>query len=287
MTTSARIATLLLAALAALAAAGRASASYGWSVKPFDRQHPVRAYLDDPRMGANDSFHFGIAISAPDGTAVYAVAPGRVDLPAVAPGDGPALEVVGAQFFAYWHLDAAVRQGQWVRLHQLLGHVHRGWRHVHFAEKVGGEYVNPLRPGALVPFRDTRPPVVRSIRLTAAGLVVDAYDRPALEIPDPRWANVPVTPSLIRRRVLRNGRTVLPWRTAVDFRLTQVHMQDFHAVYAPGTRQNHERRFGDFRFFLSRGFGPRSLGAGVYRVQVLVEDVSGNATTGSTQLRPG
>ena len=35
--------------------------SYGWPVKPFNRQHPVRAYLDDPRNGDGDakSFHLG------------------------------------------------------------------------------------------------------------------------------------------------------------------------------------------------------------------------------------
>jgi hypothetical protein len=49
--------------------------AYGWPVKPFNRQHPVRAYLNDPRNGRGDakSFHFGIDISAPTGTAVYAV----------------------------------------------------------------------------------------------------------------------------------------------------------------------------------------------------------------------
>ena len=34
------------------------------AVKPFNRQHPVRGYLNDPR--GND-FHFGIDISAPTG----------------------------------------------------------------------------------------------------------------------------------------------------------------------------------------------------------------------------
>ena len=31
------------------AAAGSTKPSYGWPVKPFDRQHPVRAYFGDPR----------------------------------------------------------------------------------------------------------------------------------------------------------------------------------------------------------------------------------------------
>ena len=51
------------------------SAPYPWPLEPFDRQHPVRGFLNDPRIAdASHAFHFGIDISAPDGTAVYAVA---------------------------------------------------------------------------------------------------------------------------------------------------------------------------------------------------------------------
>ena len=54
---------------------------YPWPLKPFDRAHPVRAYFNDPRIAARSrSFHFGIDISAPNGTAVYAVRPGVVHL---------------------------------------------------------------------------------------------------------------------------------------------------------------------------------------------------------------
>src|SRR4249919_3672730 len=43
--------------------------SYGWPVKPFNRQHPVRGYLNDPRNAdGTKNFHFGIDISAADGT---------------------------------------------------------------------------------------------------------------------------------------------------------------------------------------------------------------------------
>src|SRR4051812_19979775 len=55
------------------------SAPYPWPVKPFDRQHPVRAFFNDPRIAdASHAFHFGIDVAAPDGTAVYAVTPGKV-----------------------------------------------------------------------------------------------------------------------------------------------------------------------------------------------------------------
>ena len=55
------------------------TAPYPWPVKPFDRQHPVRAFFNDPRIAdASHAFHFGIDISAPDRTPVYAVKPGKV-----------------------------------------------------------------------------------------------------------------------------------------------------------------------------------------------------------------
>src|SRR5580765_2425787 len=49
--------------------------AYNWPVKPFGRQHPVRGFLNDPRIGGHGSraFHFGIDVAAADGTPVYAV----------------------------------------------------------------------------------------------------------------------------------------------------------------------------------------------------------------------
>ena len=51
--------------------------AYGWPVKPFHRQHPVRGFFGDPRIGMTpkgmlSSFHFGIDVSCPNGTPVYA-----------------------------------------------------------------------------------------------------------------------------------------------------------------------------------------------------------------------
>jgi murein DD-endopeptidase MepM/ murein hydrolase activator NlpD len=61
-------------------ATGLRTSSYDWPVKPFDRQHPVRGYLNDPRSGnkKGQAFHFGIDIAVPDGTPVYAIRAGTV-----------------------------------------------------------------------------------------------------------------------------------------------------------------------------------------------------------------
>ena len=80
--------------------------TYSWPLQPFDRAHPVRGYFNDPRIsGASKAFHFGIDISAANGTPVYAVASGTVHLEnahavSVAGGDGE---------FGYWHVVPAVR----------------------------------------------------------------------------------------------------------------------------------------------------------------------------------
>ena len=54
------------------AVSSTAKPAYGWPVKPFHRQHPVRAFFGDPRIGGRShSFHFGVDVSCPDGTPVY------------------------------------------------------------------------------------------------------------------------------------------------------------------------------------------------------------------------
>ena len=123
-----------------LGRASRESASYGWPIKPFHRQHPVRGFFGDPRIaedgkGVSHSFHFGIDISCPDGTPVYATLSGRVVLEAAHP---ETVSIIGADesvSFAYWHVIPSVSDGQTaVAFRTVVGHVAKGWAHVHFAE---------------------------------------------------------------------------------------------------------------------------------------------------------
>lgn len=250
-------------------------AAYGWPLKPFDRQHPIRAFLDDPRIGreGGESFHFGIDVAAPDGTPVYAVAGGILYL------SHGSLAVVAAHghVFGYWHVRAAagLHHRQVVRLHQLLGTVAPGWGHVHFAERSDGRYVNPLRPGALGPYTDPIAPTVAalSVRSGARGLdlVVQAHDTTWPPVPGP-WANEPVTPALLRWRVAPAG----TWHVAADFTRRLLDRSRFGSVYAPETRQNHEGEPGEFAFFLTRGWRPAD---GTYRIEVQAADTRGNRAT--------
>jgi murein DD-endopeptidase MepM/ murein hydrolase activator NlpD len=131
----------------------RPTSSYGWPIKPFHSQHPVRGFFGDPRVDWEIPnvrrmyrFHFGIDVSAPDGTAVYATASGRITVQSeavvVTRGDGVDLE--------YWHVVPTVRTGDRATAYRtVVGRIAHGWGHVHFSERRAGAYVNPLRPGAL------------------------------------------------------------------------------------------------------------------------------------------
>lgn len=249
-------------------------AAYDWPVAPFDRQHPVRANLDDPRIGheGGTSFHFGIDIAVPDGTPVYAVASG---VAYVAQGH-VAVASSSARVFGYWHVRAAVANHQAIARHQLIGHVIAGWEHVHFAESVNGVYLNPLRPGGIGPYGDRTAPTIAGIDVERGRngftVIANAYDTPSIRVPG-AWADEPVTPALLRWRVTRLGAAPAAWRTAVDFRSAMLDRSRFGAVYAPETRQNHKGEPGRFCFFLGRSWKPAD---GRYRIEVAAVDTRGN-----------
>ena len=250
-------------------------AAYSWPVKPFDRQHPVRANLNDPRIGheGGESFHFGIDISVPDGTPVYAVTGGKAY---VRPGNVSVADG-GTHSFGYWHVRAAVVNHQPVRRHQLLGWVIAGWEHVHFAERANGVYLNPLRPGGLGPYADSSAPTIGEITLThrAGGVVqvlANAYDTPSPRVPG-HWTNEPVSPALLQWRISHNGRAIGGWQTAADFRTRMLDRKLFESVYAPPTRQNHKGNAGLYCFFLSHAWKPAD---GTYRIEVAASDTREN-----------
>ena len=286
---------------------------YGWPVKPFNRPHPVRANFGDPRMvfhgpatlrtlldgTGSFSFHFGIDIYAPDGTAVYPVRSGTAIV-----RHQVRMEVdSGAGFSAqYWHVRPVVADGQHVEAGKtVIGYVIPGHDHVHFTELENGKPVNPLAPGHIEPYVDTTQPTVSriSFRMSETGrdipaeflhgrvlLIAAAFDMPAERVPG-EWGNLPVAPARLTWHIARadTGRTIVPEREAFDVRHTMPSNDDFWSYYARGSRQN-MTGFGGRRFWLQPGeylyklqpqpFDTRTLHNGVYALVVTASDTGGN-----------
>ena len=296
-----------------------AGTGYGWPIKPFHSEHPIRGNFGDPRTvfltpptpesvlsgRGSFSFHQGVDISAPNGTAVYPVRSGTVTAITpiwvrVASGNG--------ETFEYWHIAPAVRVGDRVTSEKtVLGRIIKPAGHVHLTQYENGHVVNPLVPGRLEPYHDTTKPVVESISLRRSDngrdllasfvrgrieMLVDAYDMPTMRVKG-EWAGLPVTPALLTWRIQRwTGRTVVPERIAADFRTTVPPNSAFWRIYARGTYQN-MAVFGQHYSYLQRGsylfrltprpFDTSRLEDGVYDLVVTATDIRGN--TSSRSLR--
>lgn len=282
------------------------AAAYPWPLRPFNKMHPLRAAFDDPRyhLGTNESalsaFHFGVDIAAKDGTRVYAVTPGFVrrysdHVTVRRPATGRA--------YGYWHIHPAVHTGQHVRLHQFLGTIRKGWGHVHFAESIDGSYRNPLRKGALTPFRDRTKPKVDMIGFVGPsgenidpadvhGVVdieADAYDTPPIAPPGP-WSVARLAPALVMWKLSLNGVIVSNWSLSADFTYALMPGPLYPYVYAPGTYQNKAHRPGRYLFWITHGLDTTALPNGTYTLEVLAEDTRFNQGTMSlnfTIANPG
>jgi hypothetical protein len=302
MTTSApiRLGLALVVVLAASVLAAPALAAYHWPVKPFDREHPIRGSFGDPRTvffgpptrdtllhGEGDfQFHFGVDISAPNGTPVYPVQSGLVTRVTdeeidVAGGGGVA--------FQYWHLRAAVHSGERVVAYTtVLGRIMKPCGHVHLTEIDDGVIVNPLQRGHLTPYTDTTRPRVTAIVRRGAELLASAVDMPSTPVPG-AWHDLPVTPALLEWRVVdRSGRDVVPTRVVYDVREHLPAQSTFWSVYARGTHQN-MTTFTHFYAYRQPGFYLFRLGAvtlppGTYRVIVTAVDIRGNRGSREQQL---
>jgi hypothetical protein len=254
--------------------------AYSWPIQPFRRQHPVRGYFGDPRIAnhrRSRQFHFGIDISAPNGTPVFATLTGTAS---IHPLHATTILIASPRAeFSYWHVIPAISNGQRVVAYRtVIGHVEAPYAHVHFSEMRGGRYLNPLRPGALGPYRDDTRPTIRSVVLDRdLTLVAQAYDETPIAIPRP-WHDLPVMPALVRWRVLdAKRRPLTDWSSAVDFRLTIPPKSSFDNVWARGTAQNHVRAPGRYRVVLSRGID--ALRPGSYLVEIAVRDTRDNGSS--------
>lgn len=305
----------------AQAAAKTSSVAYGWPVKPFNRQHPVRGGFGDPRTLFNAppthdglyhgsgqfNFHEGVDISAPNGTAVYPVANGVVTTVDTRPAAERVVVDSGAVRFEYWHITAAVRVGAQVTAGKtVLGHILRGSGHVHLTEIDGGRIADPLLPGHLTPYSDRTLPEVDSIQLRSADdavpampnfirgsvqLYAEAHDTPAIPVPG-QWNDMPITPAVVGYRIETwNGTVKVPERTVWDTRTTIPANSTFWTHYARGTFQNMSVFGGHYSWgqpgcfvFRLGTLDTKALPDNVYRLVVTARDVRGNESSASIRF---
>lgn len=291
--------------LTTLAASPIAHASYGWPVKPFDQPHPVRGSFGDPRTlffgpptprtlatgRGKFQFHFGVDISAPNGTAVYPVESGVVTR---ATEEEINVASAGGHTFEYWHLDASVRVGEHVvAARTVLGLIAPPCAHVHLSELENGVFVNPLQRRHLTPYTDTTRPTVTATAVRGGKLLAAAHDTPMLPVPG-GWNGLPVTPARVAWRLEReDGDVAVPTRVVYDVTTQLPAPASFWAVYARGTHQNMTAftkyyaygQPGKYLFRLTPG--ALRLPKGTYRLVVTATDIRGNSGSLSKRLRLG
>ena len=150
-----------------------AGARAGWPLRPFHRQHPLRAGLNERRPA---NMHKGVDIQAQDGTPVYAMQPGTARIMAAGTPD----ERVQVGNYLYWHVHHRVRAGQFVSAyHTVVGTIIDGAGHLHLSELSGERFLNPLRPGGrvLAPWTDTQAPIIGAPTEQPGGRVtVEVFD---------------------------------------------------------------------------------------------------------------
>ncbi|MFL5822400.1 MAG: hypothetical protein ACJ764_03050 [Solirubrobacteraceae bacterium] len=144
----------------------------GWPVKPFHRQHAIRAGINELRPA---NFHVAVDIQAHNFQPVYAIQSGYASVRYRGTGD---VNVDVGNFY-YWHVNPSVSDGQYVSAyHTVIGHVLYGFTHVALSEGSTSDYLNPLRPGgSLHPYTDTERPVIGVPRIFSDGrVIVGAFD---------------------------------------------------------------------------------------------------------------
>jgi hypothetical protein len=138
----------------------------GWPLKPFHRQHAIRAGINELRPA---NFHVAIDIEARNSQPVYAIQSGY----AAIRYRGTADVNVDVGNFYYWHINPAVSDGQYVIAYQtVIGRVLDSFYHVALSEGSTSNYLNPLRPGgSLRPYTNTEPPIIGVPRIFSDGRV--------------------------------------------------------------------------------------------------------------------
>jgi hypothetical protein len=160
---------------------------------------------------------------------------------------------------------------------------------VHFAEFAAGVALNPLRPGALEPYRDTTAPQVTGLGVPWEGLaigpqaplagrvdlVVSAFDAPPVAVGG-AWSRLTAAPQLVRWRMDSGA-----WTTALDFRRVVPKSDGYDRLYAYHTHQNRPHRRGHYLIYLARGWDASSILPGEHKLEVSTCDIRVNCTVAS------
>ncbi len=144
----------------------------GWPIKPFHKQHAIRAGINELRPA---NFHVAIDIEADNFQPVYAIQSGYASIRYRGTGD---VNVDVGDFY-YWHVEPTVSNGQHVVAYKTeIGHVLYGFGHLALSEGNTSDYLNPLRPGgSLRPYTDTEPPIIGIPHVISDGrVIVGAFD---------------------------------------------------------------------------------------------------------------
>jgi hypothetical protein len=139
----------------------------GWPLKPFHRQHAIRAGINELRPA---NFHVGVDIEARNSQPVYALQSGYATIRYAGTGD---VNVDVGNFY-YWHIHPSVADGQYVVAYKtVIGHVLKGFYHLALSEGTTADYLNPLRPGgSLRPYHNSEPPIIGIPRIFRDGRVI-------------------------------------------------------------------------------------------------------------------
>ena len=277
-------------------ARGAATSAYGWPVKPFDRQHPVRGFFGDPRIGLNADgttsrqFHFGVDVSAPNGTPVYATLTGRVS---IHPEHGDVVFIDGSNGveFSYWHVvpvgplrrqrgclqDRGRPRRVAVGARALLGDARRP-----LPQPTPARGDGPVRGSDPSRRRRSRARAHRRCRTRRAGRGrrhVRHHRRGVRRDAAAGRGAVAEHAGHACARSLAGGRLEGRRHELADRRrLPRDHSGRvrFGSVFARWTRQNHPNRPGRYRIYLAHAWNSAQLPAGNYRIEVSACDSRGN-----------
>jgi hypothetical protein len=257
----------------------------GWPIKPFHRQHAIRAGINELRPA---NFHVAVDIQAHNSQPVYAIQSGYASIRY--PGTGDVNVDVGN--FYYWHIKPSVSNGQRVTAYRtVLGHVLYGFTHVALSEGSSSDYLNPLRPGgSLRPYRDSEHPVIGIPRIFSDGrVIVGAFDPQSVVARGFPYETPVLAPASLAWRLYDahgHALTGLEWA----LRGSQNYPPNLKStVFAPGAAEpgfdcffTRHRCIPNWVYWLAGGLTQRlplgSLQRGRYRLTVYAWDWKGNTS---------